>query len=304
MNGRFVILLYHGVSGRTHRGIENYSRKHVAADAFARQMEHLASWYSPLPLDELLERRESGDVPPRAVAVTFDDGFENNHGVALPILERHEVPATFYLATGFIDTKRVFWVDKLEYLVNEWRGDSLHVPRLDRTFSLRSAEDRIAAVRDVKRTLKARPRLIDPVLDALEAAFGAAAYDYPDYRTLSWDQVREMAASGLCAFGAHTVDHVVLAHAPPREKERQVRDSLRAVSKELGQPVRLFSYPEGGADQYDEETIEIVRAAGCTSSPSAIFGVNDASTSPFHLRRNMVDFTAPFRECLAPLDPS
>ena len=302
MSGRFVVLLYHGVSAVPHHGIENYSRKHVSATAFEHQIEVLAREYSVLPLEELLQRQAAGDVPPRAVAVTFDDGFANNYEVAFPTLVRHEVPATFYLATGFIGTERVFWVDRLEYLVNEWREPTLAIAELDRVLPLRTHADRLDAVQEVKRELKEHTSQVEPVLRSLEARFGSPSYDYPDYRTLSWDQVREMHASGLCSFGAHTVDHVILAQLEPAEQERQVRLSVEAVSQELGQRTRLFSYPEGGPGQYDDETIRIVQEAGCASAPSAIFGVNDATTSPFHLRRNMVDFTAPFEECLAVLD--
>jgi peptidoglycan/xylan/chitin deacetylase (PgdA/CDA1 family) len=300
---RFAILLYHGVSAREHRGIENYSRKHVSADSFAAQMAELASCETVLPLRELLARRAEGTLPRRSVAVTFDDGFANNHEVAYPILREHGIPATIYLATGLVGTERVFWVDRLEYLVNEWPSAELRADTLGAAYPVASQADRLRAVTGLKAALKAQPALVPATLEQLESDFGGVPrYDYPDYRLMGWDQVRELARGGLCDFGAHTIDHVILAAEPPEEQERQVRGSLEAVARELGRPTDLFSYPEGGPGQYDETTVAIVRAAGCTSSPTAIFGVNDETTSPFHLRRNMVEFTAPFADCLAVLE--
>lgn len=296
---RFVILLYHGVTTANHRGIENCSRKHIPAREFAGQMEYLAGTHTVLSMSSLLRAQREGGIPSRAVAVTFDDGFQNNYTAAFPILQRYGIPATFYLSTGLIGTGEVFWVDKLEYLLNETPLKSLELMTMEKAYRLQTAAERAAALQDIKVDLKTKPGRLQEVLGELESvAKTPCRYDYEDYQTLTWDQVRVMRQSGLCEFGAHTVDHAILSHLSTEGKRYQIRYSKRQLEAELQEPVELFSYTEGLAHHYDDETIAILRAEGFSSSPTAIFGVNSRDTSPFHLHRNMVAMTAPFEQCV------
>lgn len=299
---RFVILLYHGVTKQSHRGIENSSHKQIPAGEFERQMERLSKEYRVLPLREIVLLSSRRALPDHSVAVTFDDGFENNYNVAFPILQRLRIPTTFFLSSGHIGTGKIFWVDKVEYLLNETAQADLFLPALQRGFPLRTPDDRRAALRQIKTTLKQTPRLIEPVLAQMQEQLQVdPRYDYPDYRTLSWDQVRQMRRSGLCEFGAHTVDHSILTHLSREEKASQILGSKQAIERQLQEPVELFSYPEGQGEHFDEETIGLLRSAGFSLSCTALFGFNTEETSPFHLRRNMVEFASPFEECLEPL---
>ena len=114
-----VILLYHGVSQTTSWGIENFSGKHIDADIFEKQMEWIARNATPLSLREISDILLSGEMlPPRSVAVTFDDSYRNNCTTALPILKCHGVPATFFVNTGFVGSERRYWTDKVEHAIN------------------------------------------------------------------------------------------------------------------------------------------------------------------------------------------
>lgn len=295
----FTILLYHGVSRCHHRGIENCSRKHISADRFDEEMQLLATTGRVGALTELLADLEQGRSVAGRVAVTFDDGFENNYSVAFPILQRHGVPATFFLTTGFIGSSRVFWVDKLEYLLNETHAEIIAVTTMGREFDLTSPDARQTTLTEIKRALKRQPALVDATIADIERSAGVVPhYDYADYRMMSWDQVRDMHRSGLCAFGPHTVDHTILSHVSRPEKERQVRESKARLEHELSAPVTVFAYPEGQQDHFDDDVVDIVRRAGFSAAVSAIFGCNTTGTSRYHLHRNMVEFAAPFDACL------
>ena len=73
------------------------------------------------------------------------------------------------------------------------------------------------------------------------------------------------------------------------------------MEEELGRPVALFAYPEGQQDHFNDEVIDVVRQAGFAAAASAIFGQNTAATSLYWLQRNMVEFVAPFDNCLTGL---
>ena len=159
--------------------------------------------------------------------------------------------------------------------------------------------ERQRALAEIKGRLKSEPALVGQTIAEMEAVCQTPnRYDYEDYRTLSWDQVREMNHSELYRFGSHSVDHAILSQFSRPEKEHQIRASKETLEDELQEEIHDFSYPEGRSMDYDAETIELLEAAGFTSSPSAEFGVNTEHTSVYHLKRNMVGFTASFEACL------
>jgi peptidoglycan/xylan/chitin deacetylase (PgdA/CDA1 family) len=93
-----VVLMYHSVGGASDRtGMFT-----VPARRLARQLAWLRLLRYPLvSLGELLELRRRHQLPPaRSVAITFDDGYADNHRLALPILRRARVPATVFLVSG------------------------------------------------------------------------------------------------------------------------------------------------------------------------------------------------------------
>ena len=239
--------------------------------------------------------RGDNTLPKRAVAVTLDDGFLNNYTDAWPVLEQYGIPATIYLATGYIGTGRMMWTDLLESTILETREKRLYidVDGARRRYSLAREEDRVRAFLDVKALCKALPdetkdHIVSSIVEDLRTE---VAPDHPLYAFMNWDQVREMDASPLIDFGAHTVDHVSLANVDVGKMRQQIDESVEALTRELGRPCEYFSYPEGQAEDYDANVIAYLRAAGFDHAPSAIDGCNDlVRTDPFDIRRIMVGF--------------
>src|SRR5436190_14683687 len=97
-----VILLYHSVCdvNTDPFGIR------VSPRNFAEQMAVIAAHCRPMRLDRLREALQADDVPPRSVVVTFDDGFADNLLHAKPVLDRHHIPATIFVASGLVDQTR------------------------------------------------------------------------------------------------------------------------------------------------------------------------------------------------------
>ena len=90
-DGRLSILIYHRVIDDG----EPLNTWDPTVQQFDEQMRIVAACLTPPPLSEAAARLANGDLPPRAVSVTFDDGYADNVRAALPILVRHSVPATF-----------------------------------------------------------------------------------------------------------------------------------------------------------------------------------------------------------------
>ena len=291
-----IILLYHGVTGEAPVGLRNHSGKHLQAEAFDRQMRYLREYCHPVSLRTLVELMASGrPLPERTVAVTFDDAFANVFHRAYPVLARYQVPATLFITTGYVDTDRIIWADQLELLVDAWPDDTWEVQFGDRTARLpmRTREERVSALVEVKRDLKQAPdaekaALVEALVDRFDVA--AAAGGSENYVNLTWEQVAALDRDPLIEVGGHTVNHRILSLVPSDEAAAEIRGACRALTEHLGRPTDLFSYPEGQAHHYNQTVIDLLRAEGVICAPSAISGSNPPGSDPFHFRRVMVGF--------------
>lgn len=290
-----LILYYHNVVAEP---LDEFDRRlsRVGADDFAREMEHLAAHHRPVSLDALLAGLRAGEADPRAVAVTFDDGYYGVVAHALPVLRRLRIPSTVFVVTDFVagaGPARLLHFDEVEIAFR-----LTEAPALDLGFMgagpapLSPAGDRVECMKRVKKHLKQLPdrerrRLQAELLGRLgvtpEAAL-AYARAREKYRTLSWDELR--AASGEdFAVGSHTRSHRVLSRLDAEELEPEIagaRDRLRA---ELGLEAAPFAYPYGGPEHIGPDADRVVRRSGHTCALTTVPGTVKASSDPFALRR-------------------
>lgn len=287
-----AIFLFHGVIPRQVHEVRNYTRKHLQEAEFEAALRTLKAHGQPMSMPEVLETLEQGGpFPPRAYAVTFDDGFENNLSVAGPVLRRHATPATFYVCSSFVDEDRMSWTDQLECAFEHADAVRLDVPALGPAATLVSPEHKKASLDAIRAYVKGNPRL-DPYRFAAQVLAGMGnpppVRDRWLDRKLTWDQVGELARDSLFEVGAHGRSHRILPFLSADELERELGESISKVRAAAGRDGVHFSYPEGLAHCYSEQVIERLKAHGIRCSPTAIEGANPPGTDPFHLRRLFV----------------
>lgn len=270
----------------------------VRRSAFAAQVAFLARHYDCLPVDEALDRLWSGRLTRPTAAVTFDDGYESNATIGQPILARHGVPATIYLATGLIGTDARLWTTSIELAV--WRTPVRTVDlswldlgplALDDDRSGGSPVRRAAARRIVARlkTLPSADRHVAQarVLAALDAdGAGGAADDGGAFRLMDWDRVRRVAASGIVSFGGHTVNHEIVGRLDDDALAREIGESVATVAREVPDAVsRTFAYPNGQPADFDARAEAALARAGCVAAMTTVSGLNPPDTPRMRLRR-------------------
>jgi peptidoglycan/xylan/chitin deacetylase (PgdA/CDA1 family) len=308
---RFPILTYHHL-----RDVEkDYPFDTGVIDAspaaFDEQMEFVARWFTPVGIDEIRAALKGASLPTNAIAVSFDDGYRSNIEIALPILKRHGIRAIFFFATGYLTERRVFWWDRIAYLVKKSRREmiSLHHP-LELTFDLRTRESRHKAVRTLLRLVKDTKGLdLERLLCDLAIACDVAWDRDLDLRfanenLLTWDQVRELRAAGMDV-QSHTRHHRVLGTLSREEARRELRDSRMDLERELGERIYAVSYPVGADIEGNAELIAAVHDAGYELGFASHGGMNVVQNSrekPLHFARIALDYGTPmslFRGTLA-----
>ena len=286
-----VVLRYHSVSfGADYC----HSNNAVSARLFDRQMAYLARRYRVVPLDRVVDFVVAGrPLPPRAVAITFDDGYLDNYEAAFPILRRHGLTATFFVATGAVVERRAFWVGWL------WRA--VRRPGLDLRTALGEALGRPAAQAAGPAAEHAFTQLASAVdrlggeerpalLDRIRSALGAASLDEPSDFMMTPGQVRAMADGGM-TIGAHTVNHPILASVPPAEALDEMTRSRQTLEDLLGREVRHLAYPNGPGVpcNFDPTTVSLAARAGFASASTSLRGVAGRGDDPFVLRRQGIN---------------
>lgn len=308
---RALILLYHRVTELP----KDPQLLSVSPRHFAEQLQVIRQYFYPISLQELVKRVRQGQVPHRAVALTFDDGYADNLYQAKPLLEKHDVPATVFVTTGYIGQRREFWWDELERVFLEprmlprvlqlkVRGTALQWTlgeaslytqeefQRHRGWSVLEQHNptpRHCTYRELHQVLRTLPqeeqeRAVNEIL----AWAGTTPIGRPTHRTLSPDEVVRLADGGLVEVGAHSVTHPVLSVLSVERQHIEINESKRHLEEILGCAVTSFSYPYGTRSDFNSTTIQLVREAGFLCACANFSGLVVRGSDLFQLPRLLV----------------
>ena len=259
----------------------------VDARQFDATCQWLKTWFRVLPLDEAARRLRSGSLPSRAAAITFDDGYADNHDVAMPILQRHGLTATFFIATGFLGGGRMF-NDSVTETLRRATGSSLdlsHTVLGDLGLhDLGAVPSRRAAVHAILKIVRHFPVAQREVFcQQLQQLAGVSLL--PTDLMMNTDQVRRMHRAGM-SIGAHTISHPMLARLEDAAALAELAGSRAFLEDVTGAPVKLFAYPNGRPNEdYSARTVALVRTAGFDAAVSTAWGAAHHDSDPYQLPR-------------------
>jgi len=272
-----AVLMYHRVLPR-----DVILRDHVepgmyvTPETFSRHLMWLEEEFSVLPLHEIVARQGRGDpLPPRACAITFDDGWRDNLEHALPALERRGLSATIFVVTERVGTEGAFWPDEVCRRMGPLRLDRQR--ELVRSLGAGGGGDPVASVLDRLKQVSEAARL--ELLALLREQTASPANSGPEL--LDWADLAQLANAGI-DIESHGATHAILTGLPDDVVERELR-SARAQLLERGHGRRgLLAYPSGRHDKRIQAIAGRVGYAGAfTTEP----GLWDAKSEPLALPR-------------------
>ncbi len=261
----------------------------LTQSVFRAQLRHLTRRYHVMPLDELVDLLAAGrPLPPRAVAVTFDDGYRDNYTRAFPVIQETRCPTTIFLTAGLIGTSQIFWWDALYYATLQTPKSRATVDGIIRSFELAPPNwdgsfDLEATVVTLKRCHKGSAR---DTVNRIAAALEVDLAEDTDDLLMSWEEAREMVDSGLVTMGAHSLTHRNFTEISPNDVRSETIGSRMIIEERLGRPVRLFAYPFGSpGNDYNDEVKAVVRKAGFTCAVTVVQGLVEHATDLFEIPR-------------------
>ena len=272
----------------------------VSPARFEEQLLVLRRSRHPLPLKTFVSNHIAGTLPPDAVALTFDDGYVDNLLTAKPRLAAANVPATVFLATGYLDRAEEFWWDELTRLILleigpqsielVIRGKSMHIDLGTESFAhedgtIRSAsrarrEAALMPIWRVMRSLDDHER--ESIMGKLRSVFTPGGRQTGLGRAMTRKEVRALVTDGLVTIGAHTVTHPALSELGPAACHQEITESKLTCEALTGAPAAGFSYPYG---DFSANARRAVMSAGFAFACSSRHGPTTKACDLFALPR-------------------
>ncbi len=247
----------------------------VNIERFEEQMAYISDRCIPTSvhdLNKIIKKNASPGKP--YVLVTFDDGYSDNLELALPIVEKYEIPITIFLTTGFISRTSSPWWLLLEEHVKEVKELSFG----GEVFQTQTIGDKQQAFYDLERAFRhATSEEQERYLRELEIA---PSTSFLEELYLSWEQVGKLSKHPLVTIGAHTERHPGLSQESRETVRLEVMHSNKILQEQLGEPAKYFAYPFGDAQACGVREAEVLKGlkleASFTTRSGHLFSAHKA----------------------------
>ena len=253
------------------------------------RFEQILSWvgetFNVLRPDEAVELLRENRLPPRALIITFDDGYADNVEIAMPILQRHGMAAVFFIASDFLDGG-VMWNDRISFALRAAPVGTLSLAACDigiDSVDLTDAARRSAAFEKVIAATKYLPPVRrQAVVDTLVELSGVTL---PRDLMMTTAQLMALPAGGM-VIGGHTCSHPILSSLDDAEAEREIIANKARLEAILDTRLTLFAYPNGGPGKdYDARHTRMVERAGYRAAFSTGWGASKHGDDVYQLAR-------------------
>lgn len=287
--------MYHRVLPSDHEEIELVEPgMYVTPETLDMHLKLLRGIGEIVHLDDYqFAKRNNRSYPKRAIAITFDDGWFDNYKYAFPVLKRNNAKASIFLVTHMMDTKKMFWPERLTTILkSDELNESFSLIAPDEKSWLESIGYKKNIVNDhlsqnhISQLISSAKSYseadIIAILDRITAAIGLK--DTHSKRTvLTWDEFLEMRDSGLVSAGSHTCNHIRLTDKLDEVQEtREIRDSKLEIEEKIGDKVVSFCYPNGDTCRRAREKVEKLYSLSVSTSK----GINRPKDG-FHMLRRI-----------------
>jgi peptidoglycan/xylan/chitin deacetylase (PgdA/CDA1 family) len=254
-------------------------------------MEYVCKKYTPVEMTRIADWLEGRiDLPDRAAAVTFDDGYRNVLVNAAPVLSRLSIPATVYIVTDFVKERKMVWTDKIISALAVTKKSSLTLMSKNHPVRISIQDDRQkkladAEIRSICKSLPNddRVKVIESILAELEVDEKQIYNAWVDHSPLLPEDFKDLLTHGI-EIGSHTKSHKILSRCEPGEMKQELEESKKFIENVTGKECDQFAYPNGKESDFNEQTRSCVRKVGYRSA---------VTTIPRRLSRDQDSFEIP-----------
>ncbi len=283
-SGKSAIVNFHGV---TDVNGNRFNNRHLDVNEFEKLIIYLKRNYEIVSLKDIFEIHRSGKkTTKRTIALTFDDGYINNFTIALPLLKKHNVPATFYLITkGFTDPEYYVWPDIIDLVQRNLKQDVILDVGTFKYPGFYCDKLKLSLVDFLKSCGSKREKYISE-LSAKYSFYKVTAKKFPQLIELvRKDEFKKYSDEVLIEYGSHSHTHFNLEYLTATECEAELKESRRIITDLTGKEPISLAFPDGS---YSNETIDIGIKAGYLNQVAVTYKFNENNKNPNLLSRYTV----------------
>ncbi|MBD3178612.1 MAG: polysaccharide deacetylase family protein [Candidatus Latescibacteria bacterium] len=250
LRGRYLtVLCYHRILDTGEDFPFDSDLVSASTDQFRSQLRYISRNYNVINFKSLLDhlREKDGRFPPKPLIITFDDGYIDNYTVAYPILREFNLTATMFVTAGFMGEKRIFWWDRIAYIIKKTDKNSIEIKSpVEISVDISRFGDRQDCARKlIKRVKEITDSEKEEVIEKLSDQLGVTPPEGDTGYTMSWEQLREMNSEGI-EIGAHSVNHPIFSNVDGERLRREVGESRKIIENNIENRVITFGSPGRG----------------------------------------------------------
>ncbi len=290
-HSKILILVYHGLTSKRRR-FQPWI--HLPVNQFEEQIKFLKKYYHILRLSDIIDAVKSNrQLPANSAAITFDDGYHNNFSLAFPLLKKYNIPATIFLTSGYIGTKKLLPMDQIFLIIKETESNcAYYIPEIDfGPITFNSIEERQISFQKTAEILKKfeiekQLEYISKMGQELKCEFDFMSQEvFDDFSILGWDEIEEMYKSNLIEFGAHSDTHNILTRISNTVAFKEITKSQKTIEEKLKCRVNLFAFPNGNKGDFSLDHINFLKNNGFDGAVTTIPILNKTNDSVYSLGR-------------------
>ena len=268
-----IILMYHGIDL-----IQNntFNGRFIGIKQFEKQLILLKKYFDIAELSEIFKNKQNVSSRPK-LAITLDDGYENNFKYALPLLEKHQCPATFFITGANKSKTEILWADLLDIastLTNkEIFIDSKSFIKNIKTNQYFNLESGLLLKTFIKKD--GNSQLKDELKIQFSNEFSIIKQNskYDDYWKLMTDNdIVQTSKSEYVSIGSHAFSHNNLGNIPFAESSKDLDLSKSYLENLIQKPINTLSFPDGS---YSRELIDYAYKLGFIYQVAVEYKYND-----------------------------
>ena len=283
-----LVLMYHGVN-RT--GYTTYNGRHISAARFEKHLKYLKANFEILSLKDAYD--QVGSIPsgkPR-VAVTFDDGFENNLNYASPLLQKYEVPATVFVSSICVSEEdNILWADVIDIALKDVNSVTVIGYEFKRTLAGMFNEKLGMTLQEFvkSRDRDERDAIISEISHQFDLESLKTQIDTEFWKLMNSAQVKALSENPLIEIGSHCHNHYNLASLSEQNAKHELQHSKELLENCIGRTVECIAYPDGS---YNSDVKKWTYEAGYKRLCAVSFKLSEDESDPRILKRSAVSST-------------
>ncbi|MCF8298291.1 MAG: polysaccharide deacetylase family protein [Saprospiraceae bacterium] len=238
-------ILYHGV---VRKDSSFFSPRHIPIEQFERHLKYFRKNFEIISIQDAFNNYRNNIVPKKkTITISFDDGYQNNLNTALPLLEKYNIPTSFFILGSCTDnhSDNLLWTDKIACFELFFKNESIEYK--NNLFIDKKEINSNKSMKAFLKTLKANERdnIVNDIYIKYNLSSKIKEIDKEIWQLMNKEEIIKLASSDLVDIGSHGYNHYNLGVINLQDAIDDMKKSKTVLEETISKPVTMIAYPDG-----------------------------------------------------------